>query len=103
MQCAWHAYARLSAYLMFASFCVVFCAQLDHASDNKSKWIIAFFGWMVKLRFVKEVHLSMMTVGHTHEDINAVLRRVSEDWSRQRYVLTPHALLQYLGSAIPGS
>eukprot|EP00965_Chrysotila_dentata_P005871 193158-Pleurochrysis_carterae.AAC.1 len=57
--------------------------QLDNAGDNKSRWVIGFFGWLIKLAFVKEVRLSMMMVGHTHEDIDAVFRRVSEYWSRK--------------------
>eukprot|EP00965_Chrysotila_dentata_P232194 6198823-Pleurochrysis_carterae.AAC.7 len=48
--------------------CACHEAPLDNASNNKSEWIRAFSWWMVKLGMVKEVHLSIMTVRHTHED-----------------------------------
>eukprot|EP00965_Chrysotila_dentata_P141022 4661398-Pleurochrysis_carterae.AAC.1 len=40
------------------------CApQLDNASDNKSRWMLGFFAWLVKLGWVKKVRLSMIDGG----------------------------------------
>eukprot|EP00965_Chrysotila_dentata_P050726 1681373-Pleurochrysis_carterae.AAC.1 len=65
-------------------YAVLRCApQLDNASDNKSRWMLGFFAWLVKLGWVKEVRLPMMMVGHTHEDIDALFRRIAEYWARQ--------------------
>eukprot|EP00965_Chrysotila_dentata_P125392 4145938-Pleurochrysis_carterae.AAC.1 len=78
-------------------------AQLDNASDKKSRLVLGFFGWLIKLGFVKEVRLSMMMIGHTHEDIDAIFRCVSDKWSRRGKCLAPSVFLTYLSSAIPGS
>eukprot|EP00965_Chrysotila_dentata_P184282 6084340-Pleurochrysis_carterae.AAC.1 len=42
-------------------------------------------------------------VGHTHQDIDASFRCVSDYWSRRGKCLTPFVFLTYLQSAIPGS
>eukprot|EP00965_Chrysotila_dentata_P180348 5954376-Pleurochrysis_carterae.AAC.1 len=44
-----------------------------------------------------------MMVGHTHEDIDAIFRCVSDYWSRRGKCLAPSVFLTYLSSAIPGS
>eukprot|EP00965_Chrysotila_dentata_P142574 4712629-Pleurochrysis_carterae.AAC.1 len=46
--------------------------------------------------WVKEVRLAMMMVGHTHEDIDALFRRVAEYWSGKGKVLTPYDFFKYL-------
>eukprot|EP00965_Chrysotila_dentata_P122993 4065112-Pleurochrysis_carterae.AAC.1 len=45
----------------------------------------------------------MMMVGHTHEDIDALFRRIAEYWARQGRVSTPSAFMRYLREAIPSS
>eukprot|EP00965_Chrysotila_dentata_P017768 590850-Pleurochrysis_carterae.AAC.1 len=50
--------------------------------------------------WVKEVRLAMMMVGHTHEDIDALFRRVAEYWSRKGKVLTPYDFFQYLRESV---
>eukprot|EP00965_Chrysotila_dentata_P224706 6194338-Pleurochrysis_carterae.AAC.1 len=78
--------------------------QLDNVSDNKSRWALSFFGWLITLGYVKEVRLSMMMAGHTHEDTDAIFRCVSDYWSRQGNCSTPSVFLTYLSaSTIPGS
>eukprot|EP00965_Chrysotila_dentata_P029893 995118-Pleurochrysis_carterae.AAC.1 len=42
----------------------------------------------------------MMMVGHTHEDIDALFRRVAENWSRQGKVLTPYDFFAYLHASV---
>eukprot|EP00965_Chrysotila_dentata_P234325 6200101-Pleurochrysis_carterae.AAC.1 len=77
--------------------------QLDNASDNKSRWMLGFYGGLIKLGYVKEVGLSMMMVGHTHEDIDSIFRRVSEYWKRQKKVHTPSVFLTYLSNSVQGA
>ena len=62
---------------------------MDNASDNKSRWVIAFFAWLVHLGWVKEAHISMMMPGHTHEDIDAAFGLISDQWRFDGKVLTP--------------
>ena len=44
--------------------------QLDNASDNKSKALLAFCDGLVEQGVFKKVKLSFLLVGHTHEDID---------------------------------
>eukprot|EP00965_Chrysotila_dentata_P186435 6156132-Pleurochrysis_carterae.AAC.2 len=69
---------------------------LDNASDNKSRWMLGFFGWLVKLGYLKEVRLSMMMVEHNHEDIDAIFRCVSEYWKRKAKGAVVHPLVEYV-------
>ena len=46
---------------------------VDNASDNKSRFVIGGLGWLVVHDYVNEVELTMLPVGHTHEDIDQVL------------------------------
>eukprot|EP00965_Chrysotila_dentata_P098244 3248259-Pleurochrysis_carterae.AAC.1 len=43
----------------------------------------------------------MMLVGHTHEDIDAVFRRVFERWKKKGGCMNPHAFRAMLEKAIP--
>eukprot|EP00965_Chrysotila_dentata_P258531 6213251-Pleurochrysis_carterae.AAC.4 len=52
--------------------------RIDNASDNKSRTVMTFFAWMVAIGWVKEVTISMMAPGHTHEDIDALFKRIVE-------------------------
>lgn len=76
-------------------------SQIDNASDNKNRWVLGFFAWLVLIGWVKEVQLSMMMVGHTHEDIDALFKRITEHWRKIHYVLTPDSFMQCLQAAIP--
>eukprot|EP00965_Chrysotila_dentata_P189358 6173276-Pleurochrysis_carterae.AAC.4 len=95
--------ARVVSILTHVNFVCFACAQLDNASDNKSRWVLGFFAWLVKLGWVKEVRISMMMVGHTHEDIDALFRRIAEYWARKGKVGTPSAFQRYLRAAVPGA
>ena len=50
-------------YLTVHIHSVIHRLQLDNASDNKSRWILGFFGWMLLKGWVKEIFLSMMMPG----------------------------------------
>eukprot|EP00965_Chrysotila_dentata_P119858 3963591-Pleurochrysis_carterae.AAC.2 len=50
--------------------------------------------------WVKEVGLAMMKVGHTHDDIDALYRRVAEYWSRKGKVLTPYDFFKHLRESV---
>eukprot|EP00965_Chrysotila_dentata_P056702 1880692-Pleurochrysis_carterae.AAC.1 len=44
-----------------------------------------------------------MMVGHTHEDIDAIFRCISEYWKRKAKVLTPSVYLTYLRDSVEGA
>ena len=60
--------------------------------------MLGFFAWMILKGWVKEITVSMMMVGHTHEDIDAVFKRIVEEWKRQGKVLCPDDFYQMLRS-----
>ena len=77
--------------------------QVDNASDNKNRWVLGFFAWVIKQGWVTEVRVSMMMVGHTHEDIDALFKLIVELWRRLRRVLSPSDFHQMLQEAIPSA
>ena len=44
--------------------------QLDGASQNKCKTVMAFCAWLVKQGMFRQIKLSFLLVGHTHEDVD---------------------------------
>ena len=77
--------------------------QVDNASDNKNRWALGFFAWVIKQGWVHEVRISMMMVGHTHEDIDALFKLIVELWRRLRRVLSPADFHQLLQEAVPSA
>ena len=48
----------------------IFYLQLDNASDNKSKAVLAFCDALVQMGVFKKIKIGFLMVGHTHEDID---------------------------------
>ena len=47
--------------------------RLDNTTkDNKNKCVFGFFGWLVLTDVFKKVRVRYLSVGHTHEDIDAL-------------------------------
>ena len=44
--------------------------QCDNAGDNKNQYLLFVSAWLVAKGIVNEVEVSMLVVGHTHEDID---------------------------------
>ena len=52
--------------------------QLDNCvRENKNRAVMAYLCWLVQRRIFKEIHVSFLPVGHTHEDIDQVWSRTS--------------------------
>lgn len=51
--------------------------QMDSAGDNKSKTMASFFEWCVKSGACYKIKNSMLSPGHTHEDIDASFGRLN--------------------------
>lgn len=45
--------------------------RIDGGSENVNKYVIGMCDLLISRRLVKEIHLSRLPVGHTHEDIDA--------------------------------
>ncbi|KAL3890072.1 hypothetical protein ACJMK2_002369 [Sinanodonta woodiana] len=57
--------------------------QLDNT--NKNKYFLGFLGYLVKRQFVKEVWLSFLIVGHTHEDIDQAFSKISHKLNEESH------------------
>ena len=50
--------------------------QMDNATgDNKNRYVFAFWSLLVAKHIFREVYVSFMLVGHTHDDIDALFGR----------------------------
>eukprot|EP00965_Chrysotila_dentata_P053693 1781104-Pleurochrysis_carterae.AAC.1 len=83
----------MQSFLLIAAPSLACYWQFDIASDDESIWILVFFARLVKIGWLKEVRLSMMMVGHPHEDIDVPFRRIVEYWARRGRVSTPSAFI----------
>ena len=63
--------------------------QFDGASDNRNLTMIALGEWLVDQGLVSKVEFSMLPVGHTHEDIDAMFRFIADSLRRVGLVRTP--------------
>jgi hypothetical protein len=45
--------------------------QVDEGSENSNQYFLALCELLVALRIVREIRLTRLPVGHTHEDIDA--------------------------------
>ncbi|XP_071143900.1 uncharacterized protein [Mytilus edulis] len=68
--------------------------QMDNcARENKNRYVLAFFTWLVDIGLFKKVKISFLMVGHTHEDIDQVFSRFSV-WLSKFSTLTMDQLLK---------
>ena len=44
--------------------------QMDSASDNKCKYVFAYFAHVVAVGGATDIEINFLMVGHTHEDID---------------------------------
>jgi len=51
--------------------------QMDNASDNKAKVVMAFAAQLVEAGIFEEIELNFLIVGHTHEDIDQYFSVIS--------------------------
>ncbi|XP_061193023.1 uncharacterized protein LOC133201246 [Saccostrea echinata] len=60
-----------------------FYLQADNCwRENKNKFVLAFCEYLVHIKVFREVHLSFLMVGHTHEDIDACFSKVADKLRR---------------------
>jgi hypothetical protein len=51
--------------------------QMDNASDNKNRHMIAFLAYLVENNIFQKIKVSFLIVGHTHEDIDGFFSLIS--------------------------
>lgn len=54
-------------------------AQMDNCSrENKNKFYLGMMALLVKLGHFREVYVSFLITGHTHEDIDAIFGNIAK-------------------------
>ena len=66
--------------------------QADNASDNKCWAMLAFLGMLVHHGYTKDIFLSFLMVGHTHEDIDQLFSVIARHFRSIDQVTTPSSL-----------
>src|SRR5665213_2811165 len=71
--------------------------QLDNcAKDNKSRFVFAYWSLLVAKGIFKEVFVSFLMVGHTHDDIDASFRRWSMKLHEEDFPSIPLLMKSYM-------
>lgn len=71
--------------------------QMDNSwKDNKNRYVFCFWSLLVAKRIVKEVVVSFMMVGHTHDDIDASFGRWSMRLREKDYPTLPLLMQSYM-------
>ncbi|XP_066267510.1 uncharacterized protein [Branchiostoma lanceolatum] len=63
--------------------------------ENKNKFMLAFLDMLVHMKIFREVQLSFLIVGHTHEDIDQMFSRIA-DKLRHQEAHTPEQLIHMM-------
>jgi hypothetical protein len=71
--------------------------QLDNcAKDNKCRYVFCFWSLLVAKAIFKEVFVSFLMVGHTHDDIDASFRRWSMKLHEEDFPTIPLLMKSYM-------
>ena len=71
--------------------------QMDNSwKENKNKYVFCFWSLLVARRIVKEVVVSFMIVGHTHDDIDASFGRWSMALREKDHPTLPLLMQSYM-------
>jgi hypothetical protein len=76
------------------------CINADHASDNKCWSVLLFLAMLVFHGYTREVYLSFLLVGHTHEDIDQLFSVLSRYLKKLGKVMGPHEFQTELANAL---
>jgi hypothetical protein len=71
--------------------------QMDNSwKENKNRYVFCFWSLLVARRIVKEVVVSFMIVGHTHDDIDASFGRWSMELREKDHPTLPFLMQSYM-------
>lgn len=64
--------------------------QLDDCyRENKNRYIMAFSAYLIEMGIFKEIYISFLMVGHTHEDVDQVFSRIAVKLKRRNASTLP--------------
>jgi hypothetical protein len=46
--------------------------------ENKNQWMFALCIWLIKKKLLREVRMSFLLKGHTHDDVDRLFRQIKE-------------------------
>ncbi|XP_065925368.1 uncharacterized protein [Magallana gigas] len=76
--------------------------QLDNtARENKNKYFLGMMAYLVKHDFVKEVYMSFLLVGHTHEDVDQCFSKISQKLKEKDALTMPNLEALIFNSQTP--
>ncbi|CAG2239875.1 unnamed protein product [Mytilus edulis] len=78
--------------------------QLDNTCrENKNKYFVGMMAYLVKKKIVKEVWMSFLIVGHTHEDVDQSFSKISHKLRTNDAITLPelHTLIRESQSPLP--
>ena len=71
--------------------------QLDNCwKNNKSRYVMSYWSLLVAKGIFRETHVSFLLVGHTHEDIDALFGRWSQDLYRATFFTLPSLMKSFM-------
>ena len=71
--------------------------QMDNATgDNKNRYVFAFWSLLVAKKIFREVYVSFMLVGHTHDDIDALFGRWSMQLKKENFPTIPSLMKSFM-------
>jgi hypothetical protein len=71
--------------------------QMDNATgDNKNRFVFAFWSLLVAKHIFREVYVSFMLVGHTHDDIDALFGRWSMQLKKDNFPTIPSLMKSFM-------
>ncbi len=73
----------------------VLTLQLDNASDNKSKTMLAFATYLVEAGVFESIELNFLMVGHTHEDIDQFFSVIAGRFKRLVFQSSAATVISY--------
>ena len=73
--------------------------QLDNsAKDNKNRYVMTFYSFLIVRRIFKEVTIGFLVVGHTHEDIDAHFSYLSKLLKMKNTYVLPDLMKAFMDS-----
>ena len=71
--------------------------QMDNATgDNKNRFVFCFWSLLVAKKIFREVYVSFMLVGHTHDDIDALFGRWSMVLKKDNFPTIPSLMKSFM-------
>ena len=71
--------------------------QMDNAiGDNKNRYVFAFWSLLVAKHIFREVYVSFMLVGHTHDDIDVLFGRWSMQLKKENFPTIPSLMKSFM-------